>query len=68
MHHADPMGLIHSRKSGVMHECSPGKFLIRAALMYHGAQEHNTLKHYGALKGLKGDTLHFQVTPYIIMP
>ena len=25
MHHADPTGLIHSRRVVMMHECSPGE-------------------------------------------
>ena len=45
-HHADPMGLIHSRKVGMMHECSTIELLASAVFMDHDDKGHSALKHY----------------------
>ena len=51
-HHAEPTGLIHSRRIGMMHECSAGELLARAAFMRHDDEGHSILKRYAVLKGL----------------
>ena len=36
----------------MMHECSPGELLARAAFMHHVDQGHDALMHHAVLKGL----------------
>ena len=52
MPHAEPTGVYQPRRVGMMHECSTGKLLARAAFMHHDDKWHNALKQYAALKGL----------------
>ena len=52
MHYADPLGVYQPCMIGIMHECSTGELLARAACMHHDDKGHGTLKHYAALKGL----------------
>ena len=53
VHHDDSSGAFQPRRVGMMLECSTGELLTRAAFMHYGDQEHNALKHYAALKGLR---------------
>ena len=48
-HHSDP---IHFQSKVVMmHECTPGVLLTRAASMHHEDHGHDALKHCAAFKG-----------------
>ena len=38
MHHADPTGLIHSQRVGMMHQCSAGELLTSAVLLHHDSK------------------------------
>ena len=62
----------------MMHQCSPGELLSRAALVHHDDQGHDALRHHAILKGLKADTLllviftdlilllfHYHVTSFV---
>ena len=48
MHHADPLGVSHPRRGGMILESNTGKLglLTRAAFMHHGDQRHDALVHY----------------------
>ena len=62
MHHADPSVVYQPPNSNMMLESNIGELLTRAELMHHDDQEHDTLKHYEALKGLKADHLQIMLS------
>ena len=49
-HHADPMGLRHSRRVGMMHQYSTSELLAGAALVHHNDKYHPLVT--SVLKGL----------------
>ena len=47
VHHADPLEVYKPHRVSMMHECSPGKLLAKAAFMHHDKQGH-----YGLMRAL----------------
>ena len=41
MHHVDPMAVYQPRRVVMMHECSPGELLGRAAFIHHDDRWHS---------------------------
>ena len=52
VHHADHSGVSQPHNVDMMHECSTGELLSRAAFMHHDDQGHDALKHHVVLKEL----------------
>ena len=51
MHHAEPIGLMHSQRIDMMHQSSICELLASQCIM--ATNEHEALRHHAIVKGLK---------------
>ena len=63
MHHANLIGLIHSQRVCMMHQCIAGKTLA-SAMLFKTSNEHEALRHHAIIKGLTLIHIEFFVGAY----